>query len=115
MITCVKKDTHAKKIDRPNRIVGKLVQRMSNKIKFVNYGGCNSKCYFISETRRVLFSKKFFESGKYQVNMCHSSYFMEHSVSKENNQGPNKNRIPAALKRDRNTNSFKDPGNYSKQ
>ena len=37
--------------------------------------------------------------------MCHC-YFMEHSVSKENNQGPKKNRIPgAALKRDRNTKS----------
>ena len=28
---------------------------------------------------------------------------MEHSVLKENNQGPKKNRIPAALKRDQNT------------
>ena len=42
MITaaCVQKDTHTKKIDRPNRI-GKLVPGMSNRIKFVNCVGCN--------------------------------------------------------------------------
>ena len=55
MITCVQKDTHTKKIDRPNRI-GKFVPRMSNKTKFVNCVGCNSKCYFNSETKPEFFS-----------------------------------------------------------
>ena len=66
MITCVQKDTHTKKIDRPNRI-GKFVPRMSNKTKFVNCAGCNSKCYFNSETKSEFFPKKVIMSGKYQV------------------------------------------------
>ena len=42
------------------------------------------------------FSEKFLESGKYQVNMCHS-YLMEHSVSRKQ-PGSQKNRIPPRIK-----------------
>ena len=65
MITCVQKDTHTKKIDRPNRI-GKFVPGMSNRIKFVNCVGCNSKCYFNSETKSGFFPKNFIMSRKYR-------------------------------------------------
>ena len=103
MITCVQKDTHTKKIDRPNRI-GKFVPRMSNRIKFVNCVGCNSKCYFNSETKSEFFPKIFTITHvrKVQVKKYHC-YFVEHSVSKGNNQGTKKNGIPAALKRGQNT------------
>ena len=66
MITCVQKDTHTKKIDRPNRI-GKFVPRMSNRIKFVNCSVWDAIQNVIlnSETKSKFFSKNFIMSGKY--------------------------------------------------
>ena len=49
-----------------------------------------------------IFSEKFHHVQKVQAKKYHC-YFVEHSISKGNNQGTKKNRIPAALKRGQNT------------
>ena len=51
-----------------------------------------------------IFPEKFHHVRKVQAKKYHC-YFVEHSVSKGNNQGTKKNGIPAALKRGLNTNT----------
>ena len=106
----VSKKTHTQRKLTVRTELASSVPRMSNRIKFVNCVGCNSKCYFKFGKSSPNFFQKFHHVRKVHVKYQYHCYFVEHSFSKGNNQGTTKkNGIPAALKRGQNTNSFQTP------
>ena len=98
---CQKRHTWRKEIDRPSRI-GKLVQRMSNKTDFVNYGDVNPDVILYRKPGKF-FPEKFPRVRKVPGQYVSYIVILWSTLFRGKQPGSQKNRIPAALKRDWNT------------